>query len=88
MKTYVNDSGKEKRNEELKNGQELIWDSGSGFDVVSFKNTSKLFNGDWADCQMKTGIAKGKIIPIDKRQLEEFSLTKWAALRKRYNNAC
>jgi len=67
--------------------QELIWDSGAGYDVATFKQKSSLFNGKWADCKMKTGESKGKVVPIDIKQLNEFTLERWSEMRRRYD-AC
>lgn len=85
MKAYVNQSrmaGSTKPAYEK--GQELIWDSGSGFDVVTYDGSVELLDGKMTSCQMKTGIMKGKVIPIDKNQLNVFSLPKWAEMRRKY----
>ena len=87
MKIYTEENHQTNKSINYSTGQELIWDSGAGFDVVSFKNESKLFEGKWLDCQMKTGESKGRVIPIKRNQLAEFSLTKWSEMRKRYD-AC
>lgn len=81
MKAYKN-------NQETKNfnsGQELIWDSGYGFDVVVYKNESNLFNNSMINCKMKTGIKKGNVIPVSKKQVNVFSLEKWAEMRRKYD---
>jgi len=72
MKAYKNTSDQNQNPTNFKQGQELIWDSGSGYDVVTFKTRSKLFNGSWSDCQLKTGESRGKVIPLDSTQLREF----------------
>jgi hypothetical protein len=87
MKLFKDETQKTKEAANYSIGQELIWDSGAGFDVVSFKNESRIFQEKWLDCQMKTGESRGKVIPIDEKQLEKFSLAKWSEMRKRYN-AC
>ena len=69
------------------NGQELIWDSGAGFDVVVYQEGSTLFNGRMVACKMKTGIKRGSVIPIQVNQLSEFSLKKWAEMRTKYDKA-
>ena len=81
MNTYNNKQNTNTYN----NGQELIWDSGYGFDVVVFKNESTLFSGSMIECKMKTGIKKGKVLPINKEQVNVFSLAKWAELRRKYD---
>jgi len=86
MKAYINHAEVAEEKRRFENGQELIWDSGAGFDVVTYKGESKVLAGKMADCTLKTGELKGKIIPIDHTQLEEFSLPRWAEMRKRYNN--
>jgi hypothetical protein len=88
MKAYVNNSSKRQKEPLFRKDQELIWDSGAGFDVVSFKKTSKLFNGTWVECKLITGEKKGQVIPIEQEQLKEFSLKRWAEMRRRYDNAC
>ena len=67
------------------NGQELIWDSGSGFDVVVYADESRVFKGKMANCKMKTGMKKGNVSPLNKEQLTVFSLSKWAEMRKKYD---
>ena len=84
MKTYVNET---KLAREYPQGQELIWDSGAGFDVVTYEGTTNLLNGKMAACKMKTGKFKGRVIPIEKQQLEQFSLKKWAEMRNKYPTA-
>lgn len=88
MKAYINNSPKQEKKSSFRSGQELIWDSGFGFDVVSFSQPSNLFDGNWVECKLKTGEQKGKVIPIDQNQLQEFSLKRWAEMRRRYDNAC
>lgn len=87
MKTYDLQSKKTSTQNDYLKGQELIWDSGAGFDVVTYQGESTLFKGIMAFCQMKTGIKKGKVLPIGKDQLNVFSLKKWAELRVKYQ-AC
>ena len=85
MKAYKNNTSTNQNTLTYEKGQELIWDSGSGYDVVTFKSESTLFNGTWADCKLKTGECQGKVIPIDRNQLNEFSLNKWSEMRRRYD---
>lgn len=85
MKAYINETKiASLTNLNYQLGQELIWDSGAGFDVVTFKDHTDLLNGKMLSCCLKTGIMKGKVIPIEKHQLEEFSLNKWAEMRRKY----
>jgi hypothetical protein len=89
MKAYVNQNQKAGSTEPTyRKGQELIWDSGSGFDVVTYDGSMEMFEGKMISCKMKTGIRKGKVIPIDKKQLKVFSLPKWAEMRRKYDHAC
>ena len=86
MKTQSNKSKENSTTGRYLVDQELIWDSGAGFDVVSYKGHSDLLNGTMLNCKLKTGIKKGQVIPIDAKQLGVFSLKKWAEMRKRYDN--
>jgi len=87
MKTHKSNSNQNQELPTYKFGQELIWDSGAGFDVVTYKNKSNLFEGKMLECCMKTGIKKGRVIPIDSKELNVFTLKRWADMRKRYD-AC
>jgi hypothetical protein len=87
MKAYHYQSKENENQNQFVNGQELIWDSGAGFDVVVYQEGNQLFNGRMVSCKMKTGIKKGHVLPISVDQLTPFSLKKWSEMRRKYDLA-
>lgn len=85
MKAYNYNPKENENHYPFENGQELIWDSGAGFDVVAYQEGRSLLNGRMVACKMKTGIKKGHVLPLRVEQLTAFSLKKWSEMRSKYD---